>query len=483
MSAQQQADAPPSLLRIPRGAVVDQGELLSDVAEAFGLTLDPWQRTVAHAAMGERADGTWSARYVGVSVRRQAGKNELLVARELAGLLALPEKTLIHSAHEFKTAIEHFRRLRDYFENYDDLRRRVRRITTSMARESIELTDGTAIRFHARGHNTSRGFSVDFLGLDEAQELSDDTWGVIQPTISARPNPQVWLMGTPPSPRNDGAAFTRFRKQALDDDPQVRTAWIEWSAKQGDNLDDPQTWTRAIPNLGNRISVETVADERANLDDESFARECLGQWSTVSTAGAVIDAATWQLAADPLSVAVSDFALGIDIDPERQWASVALAGKRSDGRAHIELDELRDGAGWVLPYVSALIEANPQIRAVVIDNRSAAATLIDELARQKIRVTTTGVGEMTRACGVFYDAVTEGWLVHTGQPQMSIAVSLATRRALGGAWAWSRRTSTSNITPLVAATLALHGSTTSKPRRPSRRRPDGRRSGRVLVPD
>lgn len=472
---------PPSLVRIPP-ASVDQGDLLVEVAEAYGLTLDPWQRYVAHVAMGEKVDGSWAARYVGLSVRRQVGKNELLVARELAGLLVLPERVLIHSAHEYKTSQEHFRRLVSYFENFDDLRRRVKKLITSMAREAIELRDGSVIRFHARGHNTTRGFPVDFLGLDEAQELSDETWGVLQPTISARPNPQVWLCGTPPGPHNDGAAFTRFRTQAVEQTGS-RAAWVEWAALVGADLDDPATWYAAIPNLGIRIAESTVADERANLSDVAFARECLGQWESAST-GAVIDSLTWQQAADPMSVAVDDFALGIDVDPQRQWASVGFAGKRADGRAHVEVDEMRDGVGWVAGYVASLVEANPQIRAVVVDERSAASTVVEELARRRVRVTSTTTTELTQACGSFYDGITDGWLAHTGQPQLASAVALATRRKVGDSWAWNRHTTSSNITPVVACTLALRGATARDVIRPSRRRagaPPPARQGRVLV--
>jgi hypothetical protein len=44
-------------------------------------------------------------------VGRQNGKNAILEARELAGLFLLGEKLIIHTAHEQKTASEHFRRM------------------------------------------------------------------------------------------------------------------------------------------------------------------------------------------------------------------------------------------------------------------------------------------------------------------------------------------------------------------------------------
>src|SRR5699024_11811846 len=56
-----------------------------------------------------------------------------------------------------------------------------------------------------------RGFSADCLLFDEAQVLTDETWAAVLPTTSARPNPQLWLTGTPPLDDHDGEVFTRFR--------------------------------------------------------------------------------------------------------------------------------------------------------------------------------------------------------------------------------------------------------------------------------
>jgi hypothetical protein len=51
---------------------------------------------------------------------RQNGKDAILEARELAGLFLLGERLLIHSAHQFDTSLEHFRRLLFLIENTDD---------------------------------------------------------------------------------------------------------------------------------------------------------------------------------------------------------------------------------------------------------------------------------------------------------------------------------------------------------------------------
>ena len=63
---------------------------------------------------GERADGKWAAFETALIVPRQNGKGSILEARELAGLFLFGEQLILHSAHEFKTAQEAFRRVLAY---------------------------------------------------------------------------------------------------------------------------------------------------------------------------------------------------------------------------------------------------------------------------------------------------------------------------------------------------------------------------------
>jgi hypothetical protein len=76
-------------------------------------------------------------------------------------------------------------------------------------------------------------------------------------------------------------------------------------------------------------------------------------------------------------------------------------------------------------------------------------------------VTTT---EHCRACGLFYDAVVEGTVRHLDDSLLSSALGSASRRSVGDSWLWNRASGGADISPLVAATLALWGSSTaSKP--------------------
>lgn len=469
--------APPRVRHAP-SVRANAWEDVSDLIATLGVVLDDWQENVLQAAMGERADGRWAASQVGVSTPRQNGKSQLIVARALAGALLLDEKMIIISAHQQDTAREVFGRMLDIIDGKPSLAKRIRSVMKALNREYIAFDNGAQIRFKARSAGGGRGFSADCLLLDEAQILSEAAWAAILPTLSARPNPQVWLLGTPPTPLDDGAVFGRFRAAGLEG-KDSRLAYLEWAADPGDDLDDPEVWAKANPAYGTRIGYEAISDERSTLSDDQFAMERLGMWSG-SSRQSVIDLDSWALVADESSFAADRLALAIDIAPDRSTASVAVAGMREDGRWHVELDENRRGTAWLAGWIESRCE-RADVRAVVVDAMSPAASLIDELAQRKIKVTTTSARDMSAACGNFFDGVMDARLAHIDQPQLTFALSQARKRPIGdGGWGWNRKHGDSDITPIVAATLALWGAQNSNVKRPARKRSSSGRRAVVL---
>jgi hypothetical protein len=463
-----------SLLVEPRGAQVprvrhapsvraNDWEDVADLAKAYGLVLDPWQENVLQGAMGVRSDGQWATPRVGVSVPRQNGKGALIEARELAGLLLFGEQTIIHSAHEQKTARVGFERIRAYFENYDDLRKKVRSVMSALGREHIKLTNGCELHFPARSKGAIRGFSIDCLILDEAQILGDPAWEAIKPTISARPNVQTWLLGTPPTPLDDGAVFTRIR-QAGHEGKDHRLSWFEWSAPRDASLDSREAWAMANPAFGIRITEEAIADERAEMSAAGFARERLGIWSEADAAQMVIAPSVWEAAKaqrPPLD-AVPD-ALGLD-----RWydgsTSVAAAWRERE-QTHVELvavDVAKNPAG----VVAWLTERAGRKIPVLVASDSPAAALVPDLEANKVKVKALAAGNYGKACIGFVDDVEDAHLTHAGQEQLTTALGGATKRDIGqaGLWGWDRRSRDNDISPLVAATLARHGAVTKKQR-------------------
>jgi hypothetical protein len=452
------------------------------------LAPDDWQRLILDDWLAQDASGQWASLRCGLSVPRQNGKNGALEVRELFGMVGHGEK-FAHTAHEVKTAQKHFRRLKHFFgrkvddpaAKFPELNALVAELRNVNGQEAIYLKNGGSVEILARSQGSGRGFTVDVIVCDEAQDMSDDDLEALLSTSSASPlgDPQWLFTGTPPGPKASGEVFTRVRGDTISGKAS-RSCWHEWSCEQDVDLDDREQWHRANPALDTgRLQMAVIEGERATFSDDGFARERLGMWATGSS-NAVIDADSWHEIRDEKSVATRGFALAVDVAPDRAVSSVGFAGQRDDGLWHVELDEHRAGVGWLSGYIVRLVEANPQIRAVVIDGASPAASIVDELKQARIRVTVTTARDMAAACGQFYDGVYEAWLRHIDQPQLNVALSVARKRTLGDAWAWNRKNAASDITPLVACTLALWGAQVSTVKKPGRKASTGGRKAVVV---
>lgn len=429
------------------------GDEAIEFCTAAGLHLDPWQRNVLHGALGERADGRWTSFETCVLVPRQNGKGALLEARELAGLFLFDEQLILHSAHEFKTAQEAFRRVLFHVENNAHLSKRVKRVRTSHGEEGIELTNGARLRFVARSTGSGRGFSGDCVILDEAYNLASEGMSALLPTLSARPNPQIWY--TSSAGMESSVQLRRVRERGLSGDAG-RLAYFEWSAPSDADLDDPAAWAQANPALGIRIDEEFIASERAAMDDLGFSRERLGIWFDPA-AQMVIDGRRWAELADPRSTVLDPVVVAVDANPERTGAAIAVAGRRPDGAGHVEVIKAGQGTGWLADEIGRL-NVNLRPTAWLLDPSSSAGSLLPAMAEAGIEPDLMQAREMAQACGSFYEAVMEAAAFrHLGQPVLDAALQGAKKRKLADAWAWDRRTSDVDISPLVAATLAWHG--------------------------
>jgi len=431
-----------------------------DLADAYGTALDPWQVDTLAAGMGVRDDGGWAAKSVGVNIARQNGKSVILVTRALAGALLFGEKVIICSAHEQKTSRVLFLNLLSYFENFDGLRRRVKSVGRALGREEIWLKDGTHVFFPARTRSTLRGWSIDCYLADEAQLITDQQWESAKPALSARPNAQVWLLGTAPQMLTDAEVFGRLRA-AAHDGTDGALAWVEYGADPGADLDDREQWTAANPG---RVEVEAIEAERRELSAEGFARERLNIWPTDRTVQVFnMDAWAGLVAAGPED-GTRPAALAVDASPDRVLA--VAAAWLTDSGTHVEVMDSNRVADplQALDFVAGL--AGRRI-PVVVDAASPAASMIPHLQAAKVRVITTTAQDMGRACGGFLDDVTVGRVSHSGQDALTAAVRGCRKRPIGeaGAFGWDRRDGTTVVAPLVAATLARHGAVTVGRRR------------------
>lgn len=420
---------------------------------SLGAPLDEWQDQALEAAMGERSDGRWASKYVGMSAARQQGKSQILVARALAGVLLFGEKTIIISAHETDTAREVWKRLIDIVEANRSVESRVTGRMDAINREFLSFGRGhdrQTIKLKARRTSGTRGFSADCLLLDEAQILGKRAWGSINPTMSARPNPQLWLFGTPPTEDDDAYAFTRVRESALK--KAARHCWLEWSPEPDADINDPIVWAACNPSLGVRISMEAIEDDRSAMDDDQFAQERLGRWDAdIERSQTVFPRGAWERAVTKPPAGLPMASLAVSASRDLDFA--AIVATAMDGETvHVRPMQHGPGTGWVVDKLRELQQRHDV--TVCMDSRDPAAMLIPTLEREGVRLRLMKTADVYDACGGFYSGVVDGLVRHSDYPELNAAVTAASRPSTGERWIWRGVKPGVDISMLRAATFA-----------------------------
>lgn len=460
------------------GDAIDLAETALLLGEPFGLM--PWQKWLIDRILGIREDGKWAARDAAYLVSRQNGKGGVLHALELAGLFLFPDvREIIHSAHETKTAKKSFRELKELIEDTPHLKaqveRRGKRITgfrESNENTSITLQDGSVIRFVARANNTGRGFSPQWIVMDEAQICSTQSRNAMFYMTRAQPNPlRIWC-GTVPDP---GAAhcdvFTSMRDRGrAGTDPHL--LWAEWSADPDRPVEsfrgDDEVVGDATPALGHLVDWETVDSERTAAtsyeDWLGFCREALSWWPSGSEAlpWELWPEATWLAAGVPVEeVTLADpVTLALEVSPGLEKAWIGAAGAASDGeRRVVELVEVLEDTSGLVARVTELANRHGAT-GVVVDERSPGAVFVAALEAQGVTVFSPGTPDVVEAALGLAVGVTTGdvvWLAGIDTAEiLSRAAGVAARRRSRDAWLIDRHGDPDAL-PLVAVSLALWG--------------------------
>lgn len=446
----------PRLLGVPP-RVTSAGREAIDLAASAGLHLDPWQAFALDQALGERADGKWSAFEVGLVVPRQNGKGSVLEARELAGLFLFGERLIIHSAHEFKTAKEAFYRMRPLIENTPDLAKRVKQIRQSNEEVSIELMTGARLRYLARNNGGGRGFTGDCIILDEAYALQPGAMAALLPTMSAKSitgNPQIWYTSSAGMSTSTVLAGVRARCGE-----SARLCYLEWSAPETalSDMGNPEHWAQANPGLGIRIDPEFVQSELEAMRDVplEFARERLGIWDQDSQKS-VIPSEHWvAIVGDDVAAGTERLTFGLAVTHDRSWSCLVVV----DPSGAIEVIDHQPGTAWA-PRAAA--ERAMRWNATVAVS-GPALTLVPEIEALGAKVHEVGQGDYALGCGLFFDRACDHSIRIRRHSAMDRAVAGARKRSVGDGYVWDRKSADGDVSALDAATVALWVSVSEPP--------------------
>jgi len=441
----------------------------------MGMPFDPWQDGAARLALAKREDGLYAAGIGGVvlSIPRQVGKTYLIAAVVFALCTIYPALTVIWTAHRTRTHNETFKKMQGMAAK-PKIAPYIANIRAANGEQEITFKNGSRILFGARESGFGRGFDeVDVLVLDEAQILTADAMSDMVPATNAAKNGLVFMMGTPPRPKDPGEVFTNVRAAALGGDPD--TLYIEFSADKGASLDDRKQLAKANPSYPHRTSDAAIQRMRKLLgSDESFRREAYGEWDEAALTKKAISPTSWDALAIPPAKVPTDgirvYAVRFAVD----GSSVALAAaiRPDNGPIHVEgikLAAMGDGTAWLIDW---LVDHHENAAQIVVDGKAGVGYLVNALHEARVPksvIITAGTDTITTGTSMVEAALISKDLTHRGQKVLDDQVKAAEKRKIGvnGGFGWAAPEG-GNVAMLDAATLAYWGAKTTK-RRPGRK--------------
>lgn len=478
------------------------GPAVAEVARLLGHELMPWQQYVADVALElDPVTGLPVYREVGVTVPRQQGKTLMILVLMVHRALGFGLRRRQNVIYTAQTRNDARKKLEDDHLPILDVSKLRSRYRTRMTNgsEAILWKNRSKIGITSATEKAGHGETLDLGIIDEAFAHVDDRLEqAMKPAMLTRDDAQLWWMSTA-GKRTSTYLLGKVEvgRQIVEAGVTEGVAFFEWSADPNSDPADPQTWRSCMPALGYTITESAVAADQKSMKPAEFRRACLNIADTESVAGwQVIGETAWATAADAASAPEDPVCFAIDVSRGDAHAAIAVAGWQVGGHReapcrehaptvdddcrdcrryrlrHVELVAHERGTGWVVPWILERVQKwNPC--AVVIDQGGPANVIVPALERAwddlifpdlaaRCPLVKPTVREVGQASGQFYDGICSRVLAdrsirHVPHPGLTSAVAGAMKRPLGEAWAWGRQHSSVDISPVVAASLALWG--------------------------
>ena len=381
----------------------------------------------------------------------------------------------------------------------EELVQAIEQIYRGNGNKTLRLNSNRRYKVAAATRKGTRGKTSNLVLMDEIREHQNfQAWSAASKTIKAKKSAIVWCM----SNAGDGASVVlrhlRMQAHSAIGDPDgiiaaagdseiqpsdeeqdaIKDALssigiFEWSATPNCDKWDRNEWAQANPSMNyGFLSESSIASECATDPENEFRVEDLCQWITASVTPP-FPVGAWEAGQDSDSSIAPDSQLwwGVDVSDDRTRSSIAVCGLRADRKWHVELVEYRSGVGWLQKWFSERAPKYHGMRVAMQSKGAPIAALVDIIgAVDGVEILPCQGADVAGWCGRLYDAVsacdesTESDsvpIIHRPQPALDLAANIAKTRPLGdGAWAWDRKGSLEDISPLVACTMA-HGAATA----------------------
>lgn len=401
-----------------------------DAVEYYNKTnrvAQEWQSQLICDMMAVNKDGLWTHTKFGYSLPRRNGKNEVIVIRELYGLLN--GESIIHTAHRTTTSHSAWERLCDALTRLGLLEKEAFKTTKQYGLEMITMLNGDGrICFRTRSSKGGLGEGFDLLVVDEAQEYQDDQESALKYVVTDSPNPQTVFLGTPPTPVSSGTIFLKMRQRVLAGEAE-NSGWAEWSVDGQTDPNDREAWYMTNPSLGTVFTERSVADE-VGTDAIDFNIQRLGLWIKYNQKSAISHNEWEKCKLSTLPKFDGPMFAGIKYNNDGLTVSMSIALRTTDDRIFVEAidcQNVRSGTDWIINF---LLKAKPQ--KVVVDGANGQQKLAEEMKEVKLKAPILPkVGEIIMANAQIEPMIESGRICHMGQPSLAQAFTNCEHRAIG----------------------------------------------------
>lgn len=436
-------------------------------------------------------DGSFAAKTICISKPRQNGKS--FAARFYAiWMAAICGKHVLFSAHHGKTVRKMFKEIKNFVEGNADfsamLKSGGKGIYSAAGSEGIYFVDeygrdAGLIEFQTRTNSAARGETYQVIIVDEAQELTAEQLEALKPTTIAADDatkvdsdPQMIYLGTPPNAKCVGTEFRRWHDEAHED-KESSIWWLEWAVNEIPQTTDKAELMELVyitnPAMGYRIKESTMIDVMDTMSADSFARECLGWWtSTDLNVKTVISREDWEKCYTDEPKQDGLLVYAVKFSPDGAIGTLAACYRPQEGKPLVYVIASRptnDGVGW---FVDNLSERHQKAAQIMIDGKGNAEDLQTRLNKagvSKKALVIPSTSEVIAAYSSIANAVKEHAILHTGQEALIKSATKCTRRDIGknGGFGFES-TDEADATLIEACALAYRGAMTTK-RKPGRK--------------
>lgn len=421
-------------------------EVVKIIEALVGKEAHPWHVHVCDVACEYDPDtGLYRYRDVWDTAPRQSAKTTLGFAKATHRALTEEGSHTAWTAQSGKDARQKWEKelepqLRTHFKKYY-------RFSKVNGREAINWRNGSSVFLVAKGSTAGHGGTIDEHQGDETF-ADQDTWrdDFVEPAMVTKRNAQNWKHSTTgeagQSPEFDAmreAGEKVVARQMLGE--FVPIAFFDWSAADGVDVFDEDTWIDYMPALGRSVQVDTLRKIRdkhvLNGRPEKFARPYGNRSDTPG--GGIYSTAQLAAVLGEYSCDMATPVFAVHLTEDNHGATIAI----SDGE-HLSLATHMPAANVVEWLNERCRKYNTQ---VTVAARTGAAAL-EGLERVRVEP------KLNEACQAFDLAMKAGTLKIRDHEMIGKANECAEKQHSGETWRWAQKKSNGDISALWALTLA-----------------------------